>query len=116
MYCPFHIDIPFLKELNATLENEEIHIHYMFKVSKDVPIKDIKWTKNNSELQVPSYKYRGGGEADNCLTILKAVDDDKGLYTCTVWNAVGHVSKSMELGTTSFVKYILHLIFINFFT
>lgn len=101
-----------MKELNATLENEEIHIHYMFKVSKDVPFKDIKWAKNESELQVPSEKYRGGGEADNCLTILKAVDDDEGVYTCTVSNAVGQVSKSMELGTTSFVKYILHLVFI----
>lgn len=103
-----------MKELNATSENKDICIHYVFKVSENMPVKDIKWTKNNSELEVPSDKYRGGGVADNCLTILRATDDDKGLYTCTVRNAVGAVSKSMELGTISFcVKFILHLILIK---
>lgn len=47
-------------------------------------------------------KYRGGGLADNCVTILRPGEDDKGLYTCTVSNAVGPVSKSIKLGTISY--------------
>lgn len=49
LYCLFYIDILFLKVLNVILENEEIYIYYMFKVFKDVFIKDIKWIKNNLE-------------------------------------------------------------------
>lgn len=94
-------ELPCLEELNSTTRNGEIYIHYVFKASKTVPIKDIKWTKNNSELQLPSDKYRGGGVADNCITILGPGEDDKGLYTCTIWNAVGQVSKSVKLGTIS---------------
>lgn len=86
----------------------------MFKVSENSPIKDIRWTKNNWELQVPGDKYRGGEKADSCFTILMAGEDDMGLYTCTVWNAVGSVSKNIKLGTTLLAKYILHFIFINF--
>lgn len=86
----------------------------MFKVSENSPIKDIRWTKNNSELQVPCDKYRGGEKADSCITILMAGEDDMGLYTCTVWNAVGSVSKNIKLGTTSLAKYILHFLFLKF--
>lgn len=63
---------------------------------------------------MPGDKYRGGEKADSCFTILMAGEDDMGLYTCTVWNAVGSVSKNIKLGTTSLAKYILHFIFINF--
>lgn len=109
----FLIELPCLEELNATTKQREIYIHYMFNVSSENSINDIKWTKNKSELQVPSDKYRGGGVADNFITILRPCEDDKGLYTCTVWNAVGSVSKSVKLGTTSYAKFNLHLIFIN---
>lgn len=97
----FHIELPCLEELNATTKNGEIYIHYMFKNSKSFPINEIKWTKNNSELKVPSDKYLKGGLADNFVTILRPGEDDKGLYTCTILNAGGHVSKSVKLGKTS---------------
>nr|XP_034322481.1 protein sax-3-like [Crassostrea gigas] len=94
-------DLPCLEDLNATSKEEKIYIHYVFKVSENSPIKDIRWTKNNSELQVPCDKYRGGEEANSCFTILMASEDDMGLYTCTVWNAVGSVSKNIKLGIPS---------------
>lgn len=73
----------------------------MFKDSKSFPINEIKWTKNNSELKVPSDKYLKGGLADNFVTILRPGEDDKGLYTCTICNDVGDFSKSVKLGTIS---------------
>ncbi|XP_065922710.1 uncharacterized protein [Magallana gigas] len=94
-------DLPCLEDLNATSKEGTIYIHYVFKVSENSPIKDIRWTKNNSELQVPGDKYRGGEKADSCFTILMAGEDDMGLYTCTVWNAVGSVSKNIKLGIPS---------------
>lgn len=103
----FHIELPCLEELNATTGNGEIYIHYMFKVSESSPFNEIKWTKNNSELKVPSNKYRNGGLEDNFMTILRPGEDDKGLYTCSILNAVGPVSKSIRLGKTSWVEYIL---------
>lgn len=47
---------------------------------------------------MPGDKYRGGEKADSCFTILMAGEDDMGLYTCTVWNAVGSVSKKHKAG------------------
>lgn len=73
----------------------------MLKVSESSPFNEIKWSKNNFDLTVPSDKYRNGGLQDNFMTILRPGEDDKGLYTCTVLNAVGPVSKSIRLGKTS---------------
>lgn len=97
----FHKELPCLEELNATTKNGEICIHYMFKVSESSPFTEIKWTKNNSELKVPSDKYRNGEIEDNFITIVRPSEGDKGLYTCTILNAVGPVSKSIRLGKTS---------------
>lgn len=99
----FLTDLPCLEELNATTKNGEIYIHYVFNVSENSPtVNDMKWSKDHSFLELTSNKYRGGGLADNCVTILRPGEDDKGLYTCTVSNAVGPVSKSIKLGTISY--------------
>lgn len=79
----------------------------MFKVSESSPFNEIKWTKNNSELKVPSDKYRNGRLEDNFMTILRPGEGDKGLYTCTILNAVGPVLKSIILGKTLQMEYIL---------
>lgn len=114
MYFSFAIDRPCLDDLNATSKEGKIYIHYVCKVSENFPLKSIKWTKNKSELEVPCNKYRGGGVADNCVEILMPDEDDKGLYTCTVLNAVGPDSKKVKLGTTLSANYTLHLIFMKF--
>lgn len=103
LYLSFLTDLPCLEELNTTTTNGEIYIHYVFNVSDNSPtVNDIKWTKDESFLELSSNKYRGGGLADNCLAILRSGEHDKGEYTCTVSNAVGPVSKSIKLGTISF--------------
>lgn len=103
LYLSFPTDLPCLDELNTTTKSGEIYIHYVFNVSDNSPtVNDIKWTIDESFLELSSNKYRGGGLADDRLTILRPGEDDKGLYTCTASNAVGPVSKSIKLGTISY--------------
>lgn len=89
-------DPPCLEEMAVTSENDEIHIYYVLK--KIFPIvKELKWTKNTLMLDLSNDKYRGGGLADNFITITNPSEEDKGEYTCTVSNAVGSVSKILKL-------------------
>lgn len=64
-------------------------------------VQDVRWTKDSLTQVLPNDKYREGGLADNCIKILGPCEEDKGLYICTVSNAVGSVSKSVKLGSTS---------------
>lgn len=74
-----------------------MHINYVFKNSFPF-VKELRWTKNTLMLDLSNDKYRGGGLADNCITIKNPSEEDKGEYTCTVSNAVGSVSKIVKLG------------------
>lgn len=91
-------EIPFMEDLKVTNENEGITIYYSFVVSEKSPkVQDIKWSKNDQPLDMIYNKFSGGRLTDNCLVIKAPSADDKGKYSCTVKNAVGSVTKDIEL-------------------
>lgn len=96
----FLIEPPCLEDLVVESKTEQLYIHYVFRVLDNSPnVKEIKWTQNASVLDLSNDKYHGGGLADSCIKILSPGEEDKGEYTCTVSNAVGSVSKRVELGS-----------------
>lgn len=95
-----YIELPCLEDLVVTSKNEEIYIQYIFKLLDNSPnVKEIRWTHNTLMLDFSNNKYRGGNIADSWITISSPCEEDKGEYICTISNAVGSVSKSVELGS-----------------
>lgn len=62
----------------------------------------IEWMKNGETLVLKDKKYDGGGLKDGSITITSPTKADRGIYACTVTNAVGSVSKYVTLGTLNF--------------
>lgn len=58
----------------------------------------IKWTKNGETLDLNNEKYLGGKLDETIFTIRLPVKEDRGIYSCTVANAVGPISRDMKLG------------------
>lgn len=58
----------------------------------------IEWSKNDQPLHLDAKKYVGGGVHDSHFTIMSPTNEDKGNYSCKVTNAVGFLSKSVNLG------------------
>lgn len=58
----------------------------------------LQWTKNGVKLNIKNEKYTGGGLDDDCLTIKSPNTSDRGIYCCTVSNAVGSESQEVKLG------------------
>lgn len=97
-------ELPCLEDLIVTSKNEEIYIHYVYKLLDNSPnVKEIRWTHNSQMLDFSNNKYRGGKIADTCnwITILSPGEEDKGDYICTISNAVGSVSKEVKLDIPS---------------
>lgn len=95
-----------MEDLKVTNENEGITIYYSFVVSEKSPqVQDIKWSKNDQPLDMI---YNGGRLTDDCLVIKEPSADDKGKYSCTVKNAVGYVTKDIELGKFPYV--LIHVL------
>lgn len=95
----FFLEPPILGDLNVTANKEEICINYSIEVPKHSPVaKEIRWTKDGLDLELSNARYRGGGLNDKCITISCPGEEDKGVYTCTVSNAAGSVSKQVQIG------------------
>lgn len=93
---------PCLGDLNVTAKAEEVFIYYSFEVPKHSPvIKEIRWTKDTINLDLSNARYCGGGLNDKCITISSPGEEDEGVYTCTVFNAAGSVSKQVKIDKPS---------------
>lgn len=57
----------------------------------------LQWTKNGLKITM-NEKYTGGDLDDDCLTIKSPTTNDRGIYCCTVSNAVGSGSQEVKLG------------------
>uniref|UniRef100_A0A8W8NTZ8 Ig-like domain-containing protein n=1 Tax=Magallana gigas TaxID=29159 RepID=A0A8W8NTZ8_MAGGI len=91
-------DMPFLNDLKVTTEEESVTIHYNFRVLENSPqVQDMQWRKNDQTLNMKDVKFIGGGLNDSCLVISSPSGNDKGNYSCTVTNAVGSVTKDIDL-------------------
>lgn len=96
---------PYFIAWEVTKEQEEITIHYRYGVSERSPkVHMIEWTKDGRKLGSNIEKYVGGGLHDSYLTITYPTKEDRGIYSCTISNAVGSVSKDVELGNIYYIK------------
>lgn len=85
--------------MNVRANDKELHIDYSFGVSNHLPVlKEIKWSKNNVELDLSNAKYRGGGLYDKCITISSPNKEDEGVYTSIVSSAAGSITKQVKIG------------------
>lgn len=95
-----------MNDLEVTVEDEKIKIHYSVGVSKNSPhVRDITWSKNGQPMHIENVKFIGGSLHDSCLIINSPSKDDKGKYSCTVTNAVGSETKHIILG-----KFVLIMV------
>lgn len=93
--------------MDVSNKQEEITICYNYGISERSPKAHmIKWTKDGKTLGSNTEKYVGGGLDSNYLTITSPTKEDRGIYSCTITNAVGSVSKAVELGIIYNIKYI----------
>lgn len=95
----FISEVPFLNDLEVSTEEDKIIIHYNYGVLEKSPsVQHIEWRKNNQLLNLEKEKYIGGNIQAKTFTIISPSDDDRGLYSCTVTNAVGPATKSVNFG------------------
>lgn len=93
------LEKPFLNISNVVSGSEGITIHYNWGVLGQSPeVHHIEWSKNDQSLQIDAKKYVGGGVHDSHFTITSPTYEDRGNYSCKVTNAVGFLSKNVELG------------------
>ncbi|XP_055999938.1 uncharacterized protein LOC130048001 [Ostrea edulis] len=91
-------DLPILKIENALSKEDRVTIHYSFSVNDQSPaVEKIVWTKDGKPLKTNPDKYSGGQLVDTCLHIHSPASTDIGQYRCEVSNAVGSVSKPIDL-------------------
>lgn len=108
--------MPILNDLEVTIEDEGIIIHYSYDVSEQSPeVQRLEWSKDGRALDMTTRKFVGGSIFDRSLKIRLPTEDDKGKYSCKITNAVGSVSKSVTLGNVnvSNVFYIQYVPFYN---
>lgn len=61
-------------------------------------VQHIEWRKNDKLLNLEDEKYIGGNLEAKTFTIFSPSNDDRCKYSCTVTNAVGPVTKHVDLG------------------
>lgn len=89
---------PFRPELKVTNGREDIFIHYQYQIPVRSPkVCMVQWFKNGEKLNLMNENYLGGGLDDDCLTIKSTTTNDRGIYCCTVSNAVGSESQEVKL-------------------
>lgn len=76
---------------------KDISINYGVK-NKQPKVYEIEWTKNRQTLNCQQKKYGGGSLCDQYLKIKTPTVADSGRYSCTVTNAVGSISKDVQIG------------------
>jgi hypothetical protein len=83
---------------SAISEENKINILYNVSVSDESPAVDkMVWTKDGKSLEMNTDKYSGGQLTDTYLKIHSPTSTDIGHYSCEVSNAVGSVTKSIDL-------------------
>lgn len=91
-------ELPSLNDLRVTTGVESITIHYSYEVLELSPkVHDIKWSINDEPLDMNTKKFVGGSIKETCFSILLPSTENTGKYCCTVFNAVGSVSKHVML-------------------
>lgn len=92
------IELPVFDHWDISTEKEGININY--NVKKEPPyVTEIKWTKDGEPINNRNKKYNGGELHDTYFIITSPTLEDRGLYSCTVKNAVGRAEKVVRLGT-----------------
>ncbi|XP_056000008.1 uncharacterized protein LOC130048042 [Ostrea edulis] len=95
-------DLPILEIEKAISEDDRITIHYNVSVDDQSPaVHSILWTKDGTRLDTNADKYSGGQFIDRHFTIHSPTSTDIGQYSCEVFNAVGSVTKSIDLNIPS---------------
>ncbi|XP_056018362.1 uncharacterized protein LOC130054066 [Ostrea edulis] len=91
-------DLPILEIENAIDEGDIITIHYCVYDNDQSPaVHNIVWTNNGKSLETNAAKYSGERLMDTYLTIHSPTLTDIGQYSCEVSNAVGSVTKFIDL-------------------
>lgn len=78
-------------------ESEDITIHFRIK-DESPKVHTIEWTRNKEALNCQQKRYGGGSLCDKYLKIKAPTIADRGKYSCTVTNAVGSISKDVQIG------------------
>lgn len=100
----YHISIselPSLDMLFVTTEQDAIIIHYNHRVVTQLPVFNIKWSKDGEDIDLKNKKYVGGNLEDKSIMINPMTSEDKGRYSCTLTNAVGSVSRELFFGNVT---------------
>ncbi|XP_055999928.1 uncharacterized protein LOC125676249 isoform X2 [Ostrea edulis] len=95
-------DLPILEIEKAISEDDRITIHYNVSIDDQSPaVHSVLWTKDGTRLDTNADKYSGGQFIDRYLTMHSPASTDIGQYNCEVFNAVGSVTKSIDLNLPS---------------
>lgn len=102
--------MPFLNDLEVSTEEEKIIIHYNYGILEKSPsVQHIEWRKNDKLLNLENEKYIGGNLKAKTFTIISPSNDDRGKYSCTVTNAVGPVTKLVNLGMFIVIAFLTYI-------
>lgn len=89
-------DRPCFHVWKVKTERKGITIYYR-TLECSPKLNKIEWMKNGETLVLKDKKYDGGGLKDGSITITSPTKADRGIYACTVTNAVGSIFPRLKL-------------------